>query len=140
MIIIILYFLVFVSSCIGQELDARLLGRHTINIYNGLPKNYDGLLLHCASRDDDLGNHTLFHNQVESWRFRTNFWGTTHFFCNFWWGRKTQAFLVFNAPWDAIKYHHTYSYLMKDDAIYLSYDEKPPLSNLINVAHWENEK
>lgn len=134
-----LSFFVFISSCYGQELDVKILGKHTINIYNGLPKNRDKLFLHCSSKDDDLGNHTLFRNQVESWRFRTNFWGTTLFYCHFWWGLKTQAFVVFYAGWDADGYHHTYSYLVKDDAIYLSYDEKPPLSN-VDVADWENVK
>lgn len=57
------------------------------------------LRIHCASGDDDLGNHTLYYLQNFHWQFRINFWLTTRFFCHFWWDNKQRVFDVFYAGW-----------------------------------------
>ncbi|XP_042497626.1 S-protein homolog 27-like [Macadamia integrifolia] len=41
------------------------------------------LYLHCASRDDDLGKHSLDFNQVFTWTFCRNFSMSTIFYCDF---------------------------------------------------------
>ncbi|KAL7124374.1 hypothetical protein ABFS83_14G044400 [Erythranthe nasuta] len=91
-----------------------------VHIYNDLPKNSKSLLLHCASKNDDLGNHTLYPGQEFSWSFRTNIVSTTLFFCHFWWGSKQSAFDVFDSNW-----YFTYdinNYMVKEDGFYFSND------------------
>ncbi|KAG5520750.1 hypothetical protein RHGRI_033362 [Rhododendron griersonianum] len=41
--------------------------------------------------------HMLNNGQSFSWRFTTNFWGTTFFFCHFYWGSHNTNFNIFNA-------------------------------------------
>ncbi|KAK4774951.1 hypothetical protein SAY86_009886 [Trapa natans] len=35
--------------------------------------------IHCKSKDDDLGVHTIWPNDVYTFEFHNNVWGTTHF-------------------------------------------------------------
>ncbi|KAF6141760.1 hypothetical protein GIB67_027938 [Kingdonia uniflora] len=46
------------------------------------------LNLHCKSKSDDLGDHTIGNGGNWSWKFETNFWGTTLFWCNMSWLRQ----------------------------------------------------
>ncbi|OVA07074.1 Plant self-incompatibility S1 [Macleaya cordata] len=66
----------------------------TVWVYNELDPNTT-LTIHCKSKDDDLGEHTLSYNQEFHWKFRINFFWTTLFWCNMWWhdsnGRLVQA-------------------------------------------------
>ncbi|KAL7105780.1 hypothetical protein ACP275_07G066800 [Erythranthe tilingii] len=105
--------------------------RHTVKIYNRMPQGTPALTVHCASKDDDLGYRTLYTGQDFNWSFRTNFWGTTLFFCRFWWGRKTIAFDVFNADWEKRGYHHTYTYEVNKDGAFVGYGETPSNPMLI---------
>ncbi|XAR48896.1 hypothetical protein NMG60_11031877 [Bertholletia excelsa] len=52
--------------------------------------------IHCKSKDDDLGNHILNNGQEFSWKFKTNFIGSTLFFCDFTWGFKPTSFAVYD--------------------------------------------
>ncbi|OVA18540.1 Plant self-incompatibility S1 [Macleaya cordata] len=56
----------------------------TVWVYNELDPNTT-LTIHCKSKDDDLGEHTLSYNQEFHWKFRNNFYWTTLFWCNMWW-------------------------------------------------------
>lgn len=42
------------------------------------------LVVHCKSKDDDLGEHIIRHGGQYNWSFKENFWRTTLFWCNFW--------------------------------------------------------
>ncbi|KAL0349990.1 UNVERIFIED_CONTAM: S-protein2 [Sesamum radiatum] len=68
----------------------------TVHVVNNLPNNMSTLLIHCASKDDDMGNHTLYVNDDFHWRFHVNFWVSTMFFCRFQWDSKNVAHEVFN--------------------------------------------
>ncbi|KAI3462007.1 hypothetical protein Pfo_018670 [Paulownia fortunei] len=57
--------------------------KFTVYIINYLSKNSSTLYVHCASRDDDLGIHSLNPRDYFHWDFRLNFWQTTLFFCRF---------------------------------------------------------
>lgn len=61
----------------------------------------ENLSHHCKSRDDDLGAHVLAPNQFSEFRFRPNFWGTTLYFCRFWWGRESHWFDIYVQKRDA---------------------------------------
>ncbi|GER27158.1 plant self-incompatibility protein S1 family [Striga asiatica] len=69
---------------------------YTISIYDGILDKSDKISLHCASKDDDLGNHTLKGGFNYDWSFCDSYWKTTMFFCHFYWGHKERAFEVFN--------------------------------------------
>ncbi|KAL0378828.1 UNVERIFIED_CONTAM: hypothetical protein Sradi_3188300 [Sesamum radiatum] len=63
----------------------------TVHVVNNLSNNMSALLIHCASKDDDLGNHTLYVNDDFHWRSHMNFSVSTMFFCRFQWDSKNVA-------------------------------------------------
>ncbi|KAI3469982.1 hypothetical protein Pfo_026645 [Paulownia fortunei] len=131
-------FLFLISPNFVHEIKAfKFLGKHNINIYSDLPKNSSSLILHCASKDDDIGKHILYPGQVFSWHFRNNFFATTLFFCHFWWGSKQKSIVVFKGNWDRDNYYHTYSYSVNSDGIYLSNDPKNHKANLGLIVTWD---
>ena len=54
------------------------------------------ILVHCKSKDDDIGDHYLSFNDEFNWKFCENFGQTTLFFCHFYWGSMEQVFNVFD--------------------------------------------
>lgn len=54
------------------------------------------LTFHCASGNDELGNHTIPPLTHWNWSFCESILKNTVFFCRFWWGSKQQSFEVFN--------------------------------------------
>lgn len=67
-----------------------------VAIFNSLPSNTAPLGLHCKSGDNDLGQQTLGLSEMYTWSFLENLWGTTLFWCNFWWDGKHAGFHVFD--------------------------------------------
>ncbi|KAK9690044.1 hypothetical protein RND81_09G100600 [Saponaria officinalis] len=70
---------------------------YEVHISNGLQPGKKPVTLRCQSGDDDLGTHTLYRGQTMNWGFAVNFWGTTLYFCHFYWEDKNIAFDVFKA-------------------------------------------
>lgn len=96
---IFVYFLMFckifeTGNASGLQPFFTVRVENDINIDNAPP-----LRVHCASKDDDLGYHTLGRSVYIHWEFRENFFWSTLFFCHFWWGQKQRAFEVFNSNW-----------------------------------------
>ncbi|WOG83199.1 hypothetical protein DCAR_0102373 [Daucus carota subsp. sativus] len=79
--------LIFSSTCFSKL---------HVEITNALSQDVPPLQLHCRSKDDDMGYHNLSVNELYAWKFNMNFWGTTLFYCDFWWGEKHAAFKVFD--------------------------------------------
>jgi hypothetical protein len=52
-----------------------------VRIFNKLSGGQK-LFLHCKSKDNDLGRQEVPVGSEFSWGFRTNYWGTTLFWCN----------------------------------------------------------
>ncbi|KAM3198836.1 hypothetical protein P3L10_034425 [Capsicum annuum] len=77
--------------------------RYTVHIINKLRSHSPNLKIHCASKDDDLGYHTLSINQDFNWSFCESIFSRTLFFCHFWWGSKEKAFDVFNDAHTCVK-------------------------------------
>lgn len=72
-------------------------GEHyEVHITNNLPSNSPPLLLHCASLQDELGNHTLYTGDDFLWGFRVNLFLSTMFFCRFRWSSNNVSHEVFN--------------------------------------------
>ncbi|XLS91184.1 hypothetical protein HN51_067192 [Arachis hypogaea] len=55
-----------------------------VRIQNALEGNKD-LMVHCKSRDNDIGEQYLKPHQCFEFHFKTNVWGSTLFFCGFNW-------------------------------------------------------
>lgn len=75
---------------------------YEVKILNEIHPSYVPMKIHCASRDDDLGNHTLLYLTNFIWHFRPAVIGSTLFFCHFWWGKKEAVFDVFSEKWSKI--------------------------------------
>ncbi|KAL5981757.1 hypothetical protein ACLOJK_015820 [Asimina triloba] len=43
--------------------------------------------IHCQSKDNDLGEHTVAEGEEFSWDFSVNAFGTTLFYCDLGWGK-----------------------------------------------------
>ncbi|WOH13998.1 hypothetical protein DCAR_0933513 [Daucus carota subsp. sativus] len=107
------------------------LSKFHINITNRLPN--PPLILHCKSKDDDLGYHNLTINQLYTWSFRDNFWDTTLFWCNFWYNRKHAGFDVYNRH---IRCDNTCYYEARIDGFYLSKTQEP--GSWQKISPWNN--
>ncbi|XVF61739.1 hypothetical protein PTKIN_Ptkin08bG0154700 [Pterospermum kingtungense] len=68
--------------------------RYYVHISNGLSNN-EKLTIHCKSKDDDLGWHVIPTSQEWNWTFKTNFFGSTLYWCNMYWSNHYGAFDVF---------------------------------------------
>ena len=71
------------NSCFAQSdskysLPGTLWEVTILNKMNGL-----AMLVHCKSKDDDLGEHQIGPGGNFNWSFRENFWQTTLYWCNF---------------------------------------------------------
>ncbi|XP_062104468.1 S-protein homolog 5-like [Humulus lupulus] len=81
----------------------------TVKIFNDLDENLD-LAIHCMSKDDDLGVHVIPTPGVYSWKFRTNFWGTTLFFCDLSWKSGWGSYVIYDYKRDDPKFCYTKCY------------------------------
>ena len=87
----LLLLLMIVSLFEGEKAEIIESGtRVTVQIVDGLSRNQD-LTLHCKSKDNDLGQHTIKSPQVYTFSFFPRFIGKTLFFCNFWWSSNTSS-------------------------------------------------
>ena len=91
-----------------------------VDIFNRLPGNGPPLGVHCKSGDDDLGHQSLGLDQMYTWSFLENFWGSTLFWCNFWWEGKYAGFHVFdeNMIRDVIHGLTNFVYEVRPDGFY----------------------
>jgi hypothetical protein len=81
----ILLFVIFAFE--NREINAISYRKVTVTIINGAapdPSPTD-ITVHCKSKDDDLGFHTLMHEQSYMFSFRPRFPRGTLFFCSFTW-------------------------------------------------------
>ncbi|KAK8635673.1 hypothetical protein V6N13_004398 [Hibiscus sabdariffa] len=102
-----------------------------VHAVNGLSSNKI-LLIHCKSRDDDLGERNLTVGNEFEWKFKTNAFGTTLFWC-FMASRSDHVHAKFNVFWDNEDLFYRCNWknciwIAKDDGIYLKnipegYDE-----------------
>ncbi|KAG5531608.1 hypothetical protein RHGRI_026279 [Rhododendron griersonianum] len=62
------------------------------------------LLIHCKSKDDDLGSHVIPFEGSYGWSFNPNFFLTTLFYCHMRWaGHHDEYFNVYDAKRDAFR-------------------------------------
>ena len=97
-VLLVLIFSVICSSTLA-ELTGIGLDRPTylVHVINGFKNNSSPLSIPCQSKDDDIGEHTLYVGNEISWHFKVNFIGTMLFFCHARWDGKDMSFNVFRA-------------------------------------------
>lgn len=66
-----------------------------VHVINGFTDGSKPLIIHCKSKDDDLGEHSLKVGEDFRWHFKINIWFSTLFFCDFNWGQMSRTFNVF---------------------------------------------
>ncbi|CAK7349461.1 unnamed protein product [Dovyalis caffra] len=77
-----LYILLLALAFVLGDCDIGFLRKYHVRIQNGLRnKTMD---VHCKSKDDDLGRHTLSSYKIYEFSFRANYFRSTLFFCNLW--------------------------------------------------------
>ncbi|CAB4292559.1 unnamed protein product [Prunus armeniaca] len=94
-IISLLFALITMCECDGRQ--------QVCGIINGLVPESD-VLVHCKSKQDDLGVHLLHYNALYEFKFKPNFWGTTQFYCNFTWPSRIEWFDIYKFKRDAGKF------------------------------------
>ncbi|EEF44311.1 S-protein homolog 21 [Ricinus communis] len=78
------------------ETDKLFCIKYRVHVMNGLSSNENPLYIHCQSRDDDLGDHTLNVGGDFNFKFRIKLIGpNTWFSCDMVWGSKHQHVDVF---------------------------------------------
>ncbi|CAB4278131.1 unnamed protein product [Prunus armeniaca] len=97
----------------------RGLTKDYVRIVNNL--NNQQLQYQCKSKDDDFGLRSLPPNGEYEWGFRVNLWGSTLYFCNFWYLDNHAVFDVFR---DTIDFLYECGgahciWKAKEDGIYL---------------------
>lgn len=89
-----LMLLVFlVHLCDGWFIEKKV----HLKITNDLGNDSLVLHLHCKSKDDDLGEQALAPHQFFEFSFRPNFFLTTLYYCEFWWGNGSHWFDIYVA-------------------------------------------
>ncbi|KAB2599920.1 pumilio 15-like [Pyrus ussuriensis x Pyrus communis] len=74
----------------------RIPKRKHVRITNSLESKVD-LTVHCKSGDDDLGEQKVPPTENFEFSFKTNFGGTTLFFCSFEWSNEFHWFEVYSS-------------------------------------------
>ncbi|EFH53256.1 hypothetical protein ARALYDRAFT_484466, partial [Arabidopsis lyrata subsp. lyrata] len=85
------------------------------------PKSRLVLKVHCKSKNDDIGIKYLEIGEIMSFSFKTNFWGTTEFWCDIYKGpdyKRFRGFTAYQAKGLFVKDGSSYNWLARDDGIY----------------------
>ena len=114
---------------------------YDVYVVNNLPDNTSPLIIHCKSKNNDLGIQHLFQNSGFHWHFRMNFWDSTLYYCGFLWAQKNITFTVF----DSGLADHECGRKAKDDICYWSVQSdgfyianilNPPAGSLKKKQTW----
>ncbi|KAI3469898.1 hypothetical protein Pfo_026561 [Paulownia fortunei] len=71
--------------------------KYQVHIINGFKNHSKPLVVHCRSKQDDLGQHSLQVGQEFMWHFKVRFDGSTLFSCDVKQGKLVKHFDAFNA-------------------------------------------
>ncbi|KAL8052104.1 hypothetical protein ABFS82_06G188600 [Erythranthe guttata] len=126
----------FFSQAFAQEKRKCIFSpKITIKVLNNLPQGSGSLQMHCASKDDDLGNRTLAVGDEFDWTFCDHFLSKTLFFCHLWWGARQKAFDVYDKDLSQGKRHEFYLWAAQSDGIYLGTSDST--QSLVKVYSWD---
>ncbi|KAL7148066.1 hypothetical protein ABFS83_06G152400 [Erythranthe nasuta] len=141
MIKILLLLVLFIEVNILEDRFAKgclFAYKRNIHIFNDLPPKSAPLKLHCWSKKDDLGYHTLDVEKEFEWTFCGNFSPSTLYTCQLWWGSKDRAFEVFDEKTQGMKSDRSVYWVAKNDGIYYV-DDTPPFPKYAEKKYdWNN--
>ncbi|KAL7148154.1 hypothetical protein ABFS83_06G159000 [Erythranthe nasuta] len=127
---------IFLTPIRGKKPKCFFTTGYEVYVVNNLPASSPPLLLNCASKDDKLGNHTLYVNQDFHFHFCESVFADTTFSCEFRWESKEKLFDVFNAARRKLCGKDNFCYwAAKSDGIYFSNDSKTKALEL--TYNWE---
>lgn len=113
---------------------------YSVYIANILPPNSVPLIAHCASKDVDLGNHTLTLFQNFNWSFCDSSSKNTSFFCHLWWGSKEALFNVFTSDTRDKCYKNSCYWEARFEGILFDGVYPPNPQTLKKVYNWNDTK
>ncbi|KAL7148192.1 hypothetical protein ABFS83_06G161500 [Erythranthe nasuta] len=126
-----------------QQCTCYFSSKYAVRVINNLPPNEEAPLvlhLHCASGDDDLGYHKLYVSNGFSWNFCDNIWGTTLYFCHFWWnsrlGPKEKKFDAFTKKMSSRCTNGVCNWEARQNGIYFSGSGNP--TSWQKMYDWDN--
>lgn len=91
----VLIIFMFLAIYVFSTLHACVIEpEYRVQIQNLIPDS--NILVHCKSKNDDLGDHQLSYNDDFHWKFCEATFHNTLYFCHFSWDSQEQVFDVFN--------------------------------------------
>ncbi|CAB4261948.1 unnamed protein product [Prunus armeniaca] len=90
-VVMALLVVLFITS---TEADIQFPTTKTVRLTNSLA-SYVDMKVHCKSGAHDLGEQIVRPTESYEFSFKTNFLGTTLFFCSFQWGNEFHYFDVY---------------------------------------------
>ncbi|CAA0825319.1 Plant self-incompatibility protein S1 family [Striga hermonthica] len=97
-IVYLALFLLLSTNLSHKGKSCFLLYDARVSFTNNLPQNSKPLNLHCASKNDDLGNHTVGYGESWGFKFCVNPFATL-FYCDLNWGDKSMSVHAFDGKW-----------------------------------------
>uniref|UniRef100_A0A7N0V837 S-protein homolog n=1 Tax=Kalanchoe fedtschenkoi TaxID=63787 RepID=A0A7N0V837_KALFE len=67
-----------------------------LSVENQMDKPATAIKVHCKSKDNDLGEHTLWNGMQTSFSFRPQVFGKTFFWCDVFWNDRWVVFDAYN--------------------------------------------
>ncbi|EOA32444.1 hypothetical protein CARUB_v10015720mg [Capsella rubella] len=116
-----LFFIIL--SCFGSN-EAKC-HKNTVAFRNSLSQSHSVLKVHCWSKDDDLGDHFLnFEGPTYNFSFHDSVFTGTSFTCNLYKGAYQRTIVAYLGA-AIYRCGALYTWVARDDAIYLSKNGKP---------------
>ncbi|KAK9671942.1 hypothetical protein RND81_12G065500 [Saponaria officinalis] len=96
--IILLFILALLQTNFSPTIAYLYFGmKYYVYIDNKITTYKNTVGIRCQSGDEDIGFKYLKDNDDKyNFNFRLNFWGTTLYFCHFYWGRSDFSYVVFD--------------------------------------------
>ncbi|KAL1542413.1 hypothetical protein AAHA92_26512 [Salvia divinorum] len=129
-----------IASSLFLHATSCILAKYHVYIASNLPTNSPPLQVHCSSKDDDLGYHTLAPGAEYQFSFCENPLATL-FSCRFLWNGNDKGFHVYDAKWDhnrcIIGNRHGVCYYAVKPAGFFFTNKYPP-KELDFLCGWDN--
>ena len=93
------------------------------------------LLVHCRSKDNDLGQHNLSNGQYVGWSFGDNVFGRTLFWCYFKWNNTEKSFDIYKTTTDTNTCAKQCWRSIRSDGVYFDFENVEP-NAWIKVYSW----
>lgn len=145
----IIIVIVLASGAIACAEDGKIWQfgmKYYVHIMNGFKKSW--LIVHCRSKQNDLGKHSIKGGQEISWHFKVNFDGSTLFYCDVRRGEQTKHFDAFRGVIEGTKCNKGQCYwLVTEEGFFFSSDNVTWWNKfgwsswhfiLLNFNYWNN--